>query len=227
MIHLNQAASLALIYNYRATCGSANMISTDTVIEYERVVNSNLRKMNSSVNDLTPDYLVDTDKLFYFYAQDADNNGYYVLKSDDKSIEKRNRYIMGLPLDIVIASQKENALEIIGLKLVNGRIRKLQNTILKEEEDYYQEKTELFSLISKTLENPDLFYKKIGEELTIEEREYIKSLLDKSCNTCSNGCCRVEQIDKPVYDCIGWENNRIVGEYKVLKLNRKNNNYVK
>ena len=49
MIHLNQAASLALIYNYRATCGSATMISADAVIEYERLVNRNLRKMNSSV----------------------------------------------------------------------------------------------------------------------------------------------------------------------------------
>ena len=223
MIHLNQAASLALIYNYRATCGSATMISADTVIKYERVVNSNLKRMNSSVNDLTPDYLIDTDKLFYFYAQDADNNGYYVLKSDDKSVYRRERYIMGLPLDIVIASQKENALEIIGLKLVNGRIRKLENTMLT----YYQEKTELSSLISKVLENPDLFYKKIGDELLPEEREYIKSLLEKSCNTCSNGCCRIEQVDKPVYDCIGWENNRIVGEYKVLKLNRKSNSYIK
>jgi len=29
-------------------------------------------------------------------------------------------------------------------------------------------------------------------------------------------------IEKLIYDCIGWENNRIVGKYKVLKLNRKN-----
>ena len=126
MIHLNQAVSLALIYNYRATDGSATMISADSVFEYEKIVNSNLKEMNTSVNSLTPDYLVDTDELFYFYTQDADNKGYYVLKVDDKSVEKRKRYIMGLPLDIVLASQKNNALELIGLRLIDGKIRKLK-----------------------------------------------------------------------------------------------------
>lgn len=90
------------------------------------------------------------------------------------------------------------------------------------EDEYYQEPTDLFSIIADIVEQPDVFYRMVGERLTIEERQYIKSLLPKSCNTCSNGCCRVEQVDKPIYNCIGWENNRIVGEYKVLNLNRKN-----
>ena len=95
------------------------------------------------------------------------------------------------------------------------------------EGEYYEEETELSSLISKTIENPDLFYKRIGENLTSEEREHIKSLFPKSCDTCSNSFCRVEQVDRPVYDCIDWENNRIVGEYKVLKLNRLDNSFTK
>ena len=90
------------------------------------------------------------------------------------------------------------------------------------EDEYYQEPTDLCSIIDDVVEQPNVFYRMIGEQLTPEERQYIKSLLPKSCDTCSNGCCRVEQVDKPIYDCIGWENNRIVGQYKVLKLNRKN-----
>lgn len=91
----------------------------------------------------------------------------------------------------------------------------------KEDIEYYQEQTDLSSIIDDIIEKPDVFYKMVGEQLTPEERQYIESLLSKSCDTCSNMCCRVEQVDKPIYDCIGWENNRIVGQYKVLKLNKK------
>ena len=102
-------------------------------------------------------------------------------------------------------------------------LRKYININMPEiEDEYYQEPTDLCSIIDDVVEQPDVFYRMIGEQLTPEERQYIKSLLPKSCDTCSNGCCRVEQVDKPIYDCIGWENNRIVGQYKVLKLNRKN-----
>lgn len=92
----------------------------------------------------------------------------------------------------------------------------------KIEYEYYQEQTCLSFIIDSIIEKPDFFYKMVGEQLKPEEREYIKSLLEKNCYTCANGCCRIEQVDKPVYNCIGWENDRIVGEYKVLKLNRKN-----
>lgn len=88
-------------------------------------------------------------------------------------------------------------------------------------DEYYQEQTNLKSIIDDIIEKPDEFYKMVGEKLTPEERLYIRSLLPKSCGTCSNGCCRVEQVDKPIYDCIGWENNRVIGQYKVLELNRK------
>jgi hypothetical protein len=73
--------------------------------------------------------------------------------------------------------------------------------------------------------------KTIGEKLTPEERLYIKSLVSKSCDTCLNGSCRVESFEKVGLDedgklqgsnCLGWENNRIIGEYKMLKLNKKN-----
>ena len=92
------------------------------------------------------------------------------------------------------------------------------------EDEYYQEQTDLSSIIDNVIEKPDIFYRKVGEELTQEERNYIKSLIQKSCDNCSNIDCRVEQVDKPIYKCINWKNDRIIGEYKVLKLNRKKQN---
>lgn len=87
--------------------------------------------------------------------------------------------------------------------------------------NFYQEETDLALIIDKVLEKPAEFYKKVGECLTPEERKYIRSLVHADCDTCNNACCRVEQVDKPIDDCIGWENNRIIGQYKVLSLNRK------
>ena len=137
------------------------------------------------------------------------------LKTGDK-IEKMINYYPLLEFNTSISPKplfltKENILD----EYIN---------INKKKEDirYYREQTDLSSIIDDIIEKPNVFYKMVGEQLTPEERQYIKSLLPKSCDTCSNGCCRVEQIDKPIYDCIGWENNRIVGEYKVLKLNKKN-----
>ncbi len=81
-----------------------------------------------------------------------------------------------------------------------------------------------YVLLNKNLQ------KTIGEKLTPEERLYIKSLVSKSCDTCTNGSCRVESFEKVGLDedgkiqgssCLGWENNRIIGEYKMLKLNKK------
>jgi len=97
----------------------------------------------------------------------------------------------------------------------------LEINMPKIEDNYYQEQTDLSSIIDDIIEQPDVFYRMVGEQLTPEERQYIKSSLSKSCDTCSNGCCRVEQVDKPLYDCVDWENNVIIGQYKVLKLNRK------
>lgn len=67
----------------------------------------------------------------------------------------------------------------------------------------------------------DIIYKSIGEFLTPESRENIKSLLKRSCDTCASSWCRIEQVDKPIYDCDGWENDKIVGEYYILQLNKK------
>ncbi len=81
-----------------------------------------------------------------------------------------------------------------------------------------------YVLLNNNLQNT------IGKELTPEERLYIKSLVSKSCDTCTNGSCRVESFEKVGLDedgklqgssCLGWENNRIIGEYKMLKLNKK------
>lgn len=132
MIHLNQAVSLALIYTYRATNGTTTMIDSLKTIEYEHIINKNLKEMKSKINSLTPDYQINKDELFFSYQEDINGNGYYVLMSDKESIEKRKKYIMTLPLDVVISSQKQNALEVINLELVDDKIIKKENEFSKQ-----------------------------------------------------------------------------------------------
>lgn len=62
------------------------------------------------------------------------------------------------------------------------------------------------------------FYEKIANDLTNDEYQFIKKNLDnKDCHTCMNESCKVESYEKPVDDCFGWENKRIIGKSKVLE----------
>jgi len=141
-----------------------------------------------------------------------------------KKINLKDEYVVEKLSDYysVLAVMKYKTKEPLMLSKDDILSKYLEINMPKIEDDYYQEQTDLSSIIDDIIEKPDVFYRMVGEQLTLEERQYIKSLIPKSCDTCSNGCCRVEQVDKPIYDCIGWENNRSVGQYKVLKLNRKN-----
>lgn len=141
-----------------------------------------------------------------------------------RKIELKNKYIVEKLSDYysVLAVINYETKEPLMLSKESILSKYIDINMLQKENDYYEEQTDLSSIIDDIIEKPDEFYKMVGEQLTPEERIYIRSLIPKSCNTCSNGCCRVEQVDKPIYDCIGWENDRLVGKYKVLKLNRKN-----
>ena len=128
MIYLNHAVSLALIYTYRATNDTNTMITTEEANSFQDVVNNNLIAMNSKVNNLIPtDHEVNLDDLFFNYTI-INNQGYYLLKDDPISQERRKKYIMlNIPLDVVLASQRPNALDTIGLVMIDGKIIKKQN----------------------------------------------------------------------------------------------------
>ena len=73
------------------------------------------------------------------------------------------------------------------------------------------------------------FYTNICYMLSPEERNFIREhLVNKSCINCTNGCCRVESYEKVGYDsfgnpmgsdCFGWDNSKLIGKSKVLKIN--------
>lgn len=115
------AASLALLYNYEATNGMRLLLSYDKVKDYIKVVNNNLDEMGSNIN---PMFNFDVFEQIYFYSCDEEGKGYLILKPDFDLTRARSDYLGCTPIDILIASQKENSLGVIGLQLVNGKIRK-------------------------------------------------------------------------------------------------------
>ena len=90
-----------------------------------------------------------------------------------------------------------------------------------QEEENFEETSDLATLISEVLPDADAFYQQIGKNVTLEEREYIKSQLPNNCDTCTNENCIVAESDKPTEDCFDWQNDVAIGQYMVLQLNRR------
>lgn len=92
-----------------------------------------------------------------------------------------------------------------------------EQTILDRTEDMVVLKTSsLEALIAKITNSQNLFYQAIGEALSPEERIYIMSKIQRTCSTCANTSCRVENYEKPIENCIGWLNHEVIGRNKVL-----------
>lgn len=101
------------------------------------------------------------------------------------------------------------------------KYKELEQQIEEETKDMIVTKeynTNLDEIIDKIVENPREFYIKIAEVLSIEEREYLKQVIEnKSCMNCSNGTCKVETSEKLDNEiCAAWDNKELIGREKVL-----------
>lgn len=82
-------------------------------------------------------------------------------------------------------------------------------------------------LIEQIIENPSEFYVKLAGELSPEEREYLKQLIEnRSCRNCTNDSCRIETREKIGLDefgkpqgssCFSWNNPELIGKQLILK----------
>lgn len=77
----------------------------------------------------------------------------------------------------------------------------------------YDEEKPLEQILNKIINNPELFYCKIAQELSLEEYEYIKSKIsNKNCINCINEC-----LDDELNGCFRWNNPILVGKCKIIK----------
>ena len=73
-------------------------------------------------------------------------------------------------------------------------------------------------IINKILDNPNEFYTKITDELSLSEIYKLKTLItDKSCKNCTNITCQKKSQNSSITDyCKDWSNKEIIGKIKLL-----------
>ena len=95
------------------------MISYDKAQEFDKVVNENLDAMNSSSGI---GLRGNNESKLYFLANDEKGKMFAVINPSSDLSEARDWHLGSLPADIIKASLMPNALSVIGLELVEGRI---------------------------------------------------------------------------------------------------------
>lgn len=235
-VFLEDIATLALLYHYEATTSSSSMLPISIIQEYAKVIDVNLDKINSTINRIYP---LDYNKLIYTNTQDENGIWYAVLKYD-LNIEGISYDILSNTTeDLKIASQMSNALEVLGIQMIDGKMIKkehenhlspvfpkaegkgisnIKSWSVSQNELEKNASIVLDKIIERVVENPQEFYEKIASVLTPQEKEFVKmQIQNKSCLNCTNPSCHVESYEKTMDTCcVAWENQELVGQQLLL-----------
>ena len=242
-MYSEDAYCLGLLYAH--IYANKKMVLKDDLDKFYKIIEFNLRSMNKDTNDKYV-ALYDNDPSIYFVSEGKNGEIYYVLYPDFDLDRSKSKYIGCLSTDVLVASQKENALNSIDLKKENGRIvKKKINELrtptydflkdvevceIKRSEDHIQlqetanrriEKgrrweAKVWHYVKKKLKNQLNYQLLIDDEAT------------KDCRSCQNMSCRVESYEKPVDNCIGYmHHNEEQEQPKRMRLTKKESRYIK
>lgn len=114
--NISDITVMALLYRRRSV--GTTMLSYDRINEFDRIINQNLDAMQSTCSrNLRYSYEVNSETYHNGLSENGTNYAILVPNVNlDKSWE---RHINRLPIDVITASQMENALSVIGLKIIN------------------------------------------------------------------------------------------------------------
>lgn len=186
-----------------AKCG----ISVNTIFQ----INEDFNLIKKKTNDIDS-------RAFYF--KEIQSNYFLDLLNEGYSYCDINDYI-----DSAIIGFKTCGVDLSDwiFYLENQRV---SLNLAKEKYDLNKLSTSIEKLISLSVTNSRKFYESIADNMTFEERNYIlKTLENKSCNSCTNVSCNVENYEKIGLDengkaqgcnCVGWYNYEYIGRSKIL-----------
>lgn len=126
-IFKEDTTTIALLYNYIAN--GDMLLSAEKVDEFDEIVDNNLEEMDSKANLVYP---IDYSKLIYFTSWDEVGNQFYILKPGFNEEKAMIDYLYNRPFDITKATQCENALDSLGLKLQEGKFIPKANKVRKK-----------------------------------------------------------------------------------------------
>lgn len=118
-MYSEDAYCLGLLYAH--IYANKKMVLKDDLDKFHKIIESNLRSMNK---DIYATVWYDNDPSIYFASEGKNGEIYYVLYPNFDLDRAKSKYIGCLSTDVLVASQKENALNSIDLKKENGRIVK-------------------------------------------------------------------------------------------------------
>lgn len=119
-MYSEDAYCLGLLYVYQYSNTVQKMVLLDDLKNFHNCIESNLEEKGNK------DYLNfwnDNDEQIYFASSNKNGEIYYILDPMFDYSRAQSLYIGILPVDVLIASQEENALNTLGLEKVNGVIR--------------------------------------------------------------------------------------------------------
>ncbi len=119
-MYSEDAYCLGLLYVYQYSNTVQKMVLLDDLKNFHNCIESNLEEKGNK------DYFNlwnDNDEQIYFASSNKNGEIYYILDPMFDYSRAQSLYIGILPVDVLIASQEENALNTLGLEKVNGVIR--------------------------------------------------------------------------------------------------------
>lgn len=134
------------------------LLSENSLDGFYKCVNQNLEDMNN--NDVFMYGLCYEQNLIYKSSIDENGKRYYILKDDFNFERAKEKYIGIVPLDFVLAAKMPNALDKLGLTMLNGKIKvkqKNKNKSINNDNEMYKKSPVLIKKI-KRLHNEVFFH---------------------------------------------------------------------
>lgn len=130
-VNCEDAYSLGLLYVYIYSNTKQLMVKLDDLKIFNNCIKSNLEEMKSDVCS-SGEW---ENESIYFSSNDENGKIYYILKPDLDLNKVKSIFIGCMPVDIIIASQMPNALEALGLVMIDNKIETKKNTIIAKNND--------------------------------------------------------------------------------------------
>lgn len=117
---IEDATTLALIYNYEATHSISMMLKHNQIKDFVEAINFNLQQLGKEI------WPIQDLGLIYFNSQDEEGNWYSILKPDLDIEKVKYNYVYKGSFELWQASQMPNALEKINIESVDGKMQKIE-----------------------------------------------------------------------------------------------------
>ena len=122
-IFSEDAYCLGLLYSYLYS--GKKMVLKDDLDAFHNTIEKNLE--NTDAMDLYATIWHDDDPCIYYPSEGKNGEVYYVLYPDFDISRAKSKYIGCLSTQVLVATQKENALDCLGLYLKDGHICRKDN----------------------------------------------------------------------------------------------------